>query len=179
MATRATRKPIRKKKPAKKTPNKPAAKKPAAKKLTAKKRLPFLAVDDMATLKEELGEARAELARIASGDNSARRNLEAQSSLGRTVEERLRAELEAMRTDLRTALADLEIARADQLRAEAKLIDGIRELQAARENERLATHASADARDRLLDLERENQRMKDQLAAREELSTERKENGSP
>jgi hypothetical protein len=136
---------------------------------------------DEATLKEELVEARTELARLASGENSARRNLEAQSSLGRSVEERLRAELEAMRVDLRTALADLEISRADHRRSEAKLIEAIRELSTARENERLAAHASADSRDRQLDLERENQRMKDQLEAREERNEEKqaKENGSP
>ena len=165
MATRATRKKLKKKGP----------RKPVRKKLAAKKRLPFLAIEEVSTLKEELAEARAELARIANVENVARRDLETQSSLGRTVEERLRSELEALRVDLRTALADLEIARADHQRSEMKLIEAIRELTTARENERLAAHSSADARDRLLDLERENKRMRDQLDAREE----RKENGSP
>src|SRR4051812_38934039 len=142
----------------KKTAVRPAArKKSAAKKPANKSSLKRSATVSMdaSTLREELQEARAELARIAGEENHARRDLEAQVSAARTVEERLHNELEAMRMDLRTALADLEISRADQVRVEGKLLDMMRELQSVRESERLATHASADIRDRLLDLERE------------------------
>jgi hypothetical protein len=121
------------------------------------------AVDELREVKEELAEARAELARIAGEENHARRDLVTQVSLGRSVEERLRDELEAVRIDLRTALADLEIARADHQRAEAKLLDALREASTARENERLASHASADTRDQLLDLQRENERLQHEL----------------
>jgi chromosome segregation ATPase len=177
MATKGTRKKASPKRAAKR----PKAKKKPTPKRTAKPTAKASA-DDLATLREELDEARAELARIATEENSARRTLEMQSSLGRSVEERLRAELEAIRTDLRTALADLEIAQADHDRAESKLIEAVRELSTARENERLAAHASADARDRLLDLERENQRLRAQLEARaehdeEETTPKLKENG--
>jgi hypothetical protein len=165
MATKATRGRNKKKAPPKKT-------KAKAKPVKAKKRLPFLAVDEIATIKEELAEARAELARIANVEVSARRDLETQSSLGRSLEERLRAELEAVRVDLRTALADLEIARADHQRSETKLIDVVRELATAHLNERQAAHAAADARDRQLDLERENERLRAQLAARAEHDEE-------
>jgi hypothetical protein len=142
----------------KKTAARPAAKKRSPAKKPAKKssakRNATVAVD-AATLREELQEARAELARIAGEENHARRDLEAQVSAARAVEERLRNELEAMRVDLRTALADLEIARADQARTEGKLLQALRELRGVRESERLAAHASADIRDKLLDLERE------------------------
>jgi len=131
---------------------KSVAKKPARK--SSLKRSATVSVD-ASTLGEELQEARAELVRIAGEENHARRDLESQVSAARTVEERLRNELEAMRMDLRTALADLEIARADHARAEGKLLDTLRELQGVRESERLAAHSSADIRDRLLDLERE------------------------
>ena len=63
-------------------------------------------------LQEELQAALGELARIASDENSARRDLEAQISAARSREDALRRELEAVRMDLRVALADLEIARS-------------------------------------------------------------------
>ncbi|MFI5290031.1 MAG: hypothetical protein ACHQ17_10300, partial [Polyangia bacterium] len=105
--------------------------------------------DERITLREELAEARAELARIASGENSARRDLEARVSAASSLEERLRAEQEALRVDLRTALADLEIARADLNRAVERAQAALRETADARESERLATHASDAAREQL------------------------------
>ena len=141
---------------------KPAARKPAPKK-SPKRIRATLSTIDIDELKEELAVARAELARIAGEENHARRDLESQVWRGRTVEERLRDELEATRVDLRTALADLEIARADHQRAEAKLLEAQRELAAARESERLAAHSTADARDRQLDLEQENARLRREL----------------
>lgn len=127
--------------------------------------------DDRGALVEELDEARAQLARIAGEENNARRDLQAQVSRGRTVEESLRRELQAMRIDLRTALADLEISRADHARAEAKLLEALHELRAARESERLAAHATGDMRDRLLDAEQENERLKRELAGAKEEET--------
>jgi chromosome segregation ATPase len=133
--------------------------------------------DERITLREELAEARAELARIASGENSARRDLEARVSAASSLEERLRAEQEALRVDLRTALADLEIARADLNRAVERAQAALRETADARESERLATHASDAAREQLAtvraQLERtriENETLRKHLfAANEEL----------
>jgi chromosome segregation ATPase len=142
-------------------PKKPAAKKP--KRASQRKPKAKKPVVDRVALEEELAEARAQLARIASEENSARRDLETQVSIARSVEERLTRELEALRVDLRTALADLEIARADHQRAETKLLDALRTLAEVRESERLATHASADARERLVDLGREIDRLRRQL----------------
>jgi chromosome segregation ATPase len=119
--------------------------------------------DDLTTVREELAEARAELARIASGENTARRDLEARVSAASSVEERLRAELEEMRMDLRTALAELEITRADQERAESRLGALVTELDGLRESERLATHASTDAGERLRDLRGENETLRKHL----------------
>ena len=62
--------------------------------------------DELASLREELSAARAELARIASEESHARHELEKRVSSAASLEERLRAELEAVRLDLRTALAD-------------------------------------------------------------------------
>jgi hypothetical protein len=153
---------MKKKKPAarKMSPKQAAVKKP--KKKSGSKRTSPIS-NDAAAVREELAEARAELARIAGEENHARRDLEAQVSAARSIEDRLRNELEAMRVDLRTALADLEIARADHARAEGKLLDTMRELQSERVNERLAAHASADIRDRMLDLEREIERLNREL----------------
>ncbi len=157
-----------KKKPPRKAPKRVVASRPRPKPKAKPKAKPRAkpaarASEELTTLREELDEARAELARIASGENTARRDLESRSSSARSFEERLRLELEAMRVDLRTALADGEITRADQARAEHKLQLTLAELDGSRESERLATHASTNARERLHDIRAENETLRKHL----------------
>ncbi len=105
--------------------NSKRATKPAAKKQRPSLKTPRRAVvlkapamkaarigEQVNLLQEELQAALGELARIASDENSARRDLEAQVSAARSREDALRRELEAVRMDLRVALADLEITRS-------------------------------------------------------------------
>jgi hypothetical protein len=113
-----------------------------------------------ATLREELQEARAELARLALGENLARRRLQDESSTACSVEQRLREELEALHVDLRTAQAELEIAHAGRLRAVLKADSVANAAQAALEAERLASHASDHVRDRMLTLRGEIDRLR-------------------
>jgi hypothetical protein len=190
MSKKPARKPSAAKKPVAKKPVKPArtpaatkaaAKKPPAKaaRPTAKAKAkpakkpsaaprvktppPLITADELATLREELAEARAELARIASEENVCRRDLEAQVSVAQSVEERTKDELEAMRTELRTALADLEIAHAGEARYESRLLLLAREVGELKEAERRAAHASVDASERLLGLQAENEALRRHL----------------
>ena len=158
------------------------APKPTPRKVAPKRsRASSTSADAIATLREELDEARAELARVASDENVARRDLEARVSSAHSVELRLRQELEALHVDLRTALADLEIVRADRMRAEHKIEAAARDSADARESERLATHASDHARDQMLELRdeldklrHENETLRRHLhAANEELKLKR------
>lgn len=156
------------KKAAKKPVKKPARKPKAAPRKRPAERI---SPDDVATLREELVEARAELARIASEENTARRVLEAKISAAESLEARLRAELEAVRVDLRTALADLEIARADSQRAEAKVEQARRDLAELRESEKISAHAADAAREQLVELRQEVERLRAQLVKRADPSS--------
>jgi DNA repair exonuclease SbcCD ATPase subunit len=135
---------------AKPTKAKPAKAKPAA----ARRAQATPSTAELALLREELEAARRELARIGSVENHARRDLEAQALAQDSVEQRLRAELDAVKLDLRTALAELEIARAAEARAVERAMRLGKELEEARASERRAQHALDVARDQLVDLQR-------------------------
>jgi len=109
---------------------------------------------ELALVREELEAARRELARIGSVENHARRDLESQALAQDSVEERLRAELEAVKLDLRTALAELEITRAAEARAVERAHRLTEELDEARASERRAQLALDSARDQLVELQR-------------------------
>jgi hypothetical protein len=115
---------------------------------------------DLAFALEELEAAHSELARIASDENVARRELEAKGSAATTTEERLRHELDALHVDLRTALADLEIARAQAARERDQAQKLAHELAESREYERLATHAGDRAREESAALKAELEKLR-------------------
>jgi hypothetical protein len=140
---------------AKPTKAKPTKAKPTKAKPAAPRRAQATpSTAELALLREELEAARRELARIGSVENHARRDLEAQALAQDSVEQRLRAELDAVKLDLRTALAELEIARAAEARAVERAVRLGRELEEARASERRAQHALDVARDQLVDLQR-------------------------
>jgi hypothetical protein len=134
-------------------PKKPATRAPAPRRASAND-------EDLAIALEELEEAHAELARIASGENTAKRELESKVSAAVSTEERLRREMEEIRVDLRTALADLEIERAATARERERVLQLQRDLAEARESERLASHASDRAREQTEALKAELEKLR-------------------
>lgn len=138
-------------------PKKRAATKRPAKRATARR---SATDEDLAIALEELEAAHTELARIASGENTAKRELEANVSAAVSTEERLRREMEAMRVDLRTALADLEIERAATARERERVLQLQHDLAEARESERLAAHASDRAREQTEALKAELEKLR-------------------
>ncbi len=161
--------------------NKPvrATVKAKAKVVAVKRRRPKdipLSAEDARELREELEAARTELSRIASAENSAKRELEARRSGLSSAETNIRAELEAVRLDLKTALAELEIARAEIARSDGKLQHAQRTEVEATESARQALHVSENFRDQThsmkTDLERVRAEYEQLRQKHEELQTE-------
>jgi hypothetical protein len=108
---------------------------------------------------EELEAALGELRRLSLELVYTRRELVAEESSARGVEASLRRELETLRTELKTARAESEIALANARRIEIRLEMAAEAEARAREAQREAEHASDRARDELLWLRREVDRL--------------------